>query len=54
MVVGAFIGAGCLLGAAGLRHDQHVLRLCCCHARVKSVCECFMLIVAWVVGSPRV
>ena len=29
----AFIGDGCLVGAAGLRHDQHLLLPCCCCVR---------------------
>ena len=38
----AFIGDGCLAGAAGLRHDQHLLLLlllpcCCCWVRVRGV-----------------
>ena len=38
----AFIGDGCLVGAAGLRHDQHQVVLlllpCCCCVRVRGVC----------------
>ena len=37
-IVSAFVGAGCLVGAAGLRHDQqHLLLPCCCCARVRGV-----------------
>ena len=44
------IGARCLVGAAGLRHDQQLLRPCCCCMRVRGVRACVRACVL----SPRV
>ena len=36
----AFIGVGYLVGATGLRHDQHLLVLFCCFVHERGVCVC--------------